>query len=103
MNRAARLFAVLAVAFTGVAWAQEVESSPPVYDGLSTLWILIAAAMVFLMQAGFGMVESGLIRTKNASNVLMKNLLDFCFAALGFYVFGYAIMYGSEGPFVGTE
>ncbi|MEM1180259.1 MAG: ammonium transporter [Acidobacteriota bacterium] len=104
MNRAAVFLSiVLALAASGAAWAQEVESPPPVYDGLSTLWILMAAAMVFLMQAGFGMVESGLIRTKNSANVLMKNLLDFCFAALGFFVFGYAIMYGSEGAFVGTE
>ena len=63
-------------------------------DGLSTLWVLLAAFLVFFMQAGFGMVEAGLIRTKNAGNVLMKNLLDFCFAALGYFVFGYAIMLG---------
>jgi Amt family ammonium transporter len=67
------------------------------------LWVLLAAFMVFLMQAGFGMVEAGFIRSKNAANVLMKNVLDFCFAALGFFVFGYAIMYGGEGLIVGTS
>ena len=72
-------------------------------DGLSTLWVLLAAFLVFFMQAGFGMVEAGLIRTKNAGNVLMKNLLDFCFAALGYFVFGYAIMYGTAGLLVGTQ
>ncbi|MEM7583555.1 MAG: ammonium transporter [Acidobacteriota bacterium] len=93
---------MLCLAAGGVL-AQESAPAEQEWDGLSTLWVLIAAALVFLMQAGFGMVEAGLIRTKNAANVLMKNLLDFCFAALGFYMFGYAIMYGSEGPIVGTE
>ena len=73
------------------------------FDAVSTLWVLMAAFLVFFMQAGFAMVEVGMIRTKNAANVLMKNLLDFCFAALGFFFFGYALMYGSDGPFVGTS
>ena len=73
------------------------------WDGLSTLWVLLAAVLVFFMQAGFGMVEAGLIRSKNAANVLMKNLMDFCFAALGFFIFGYAIAYGSDGLFLGTD
>ena len=54
------------------------------------------------MQAGFGMVEAGLIRAKNAANILMKNLMDFCFASLGFFMFGYAIMYGGEGALFGS-
>jgi Amt family ammonium transporter len=66
------------------------------FDGLSTLWVLLAAFLVFFMQAGFGMVEAGLIRTKNAGNVLMKNMLDFCFPAPGHFAFGCAIMYGTS-------
>ena len=73
------------------------------FDGLSTLWVLLAAMLVFFMQAGFGLVEAGLVRTKNAANVLMKNLLDFSFAALGYFVFGYAIMFGTEGLLFGTR
>jgi Amt family ammonium transporter len=73
------------------------------FNALDTLWILLAAILVFFMQAGFGMVEAGLIRSKNAANVLMKNLMDFCFAALGFFMFGYAIMYGTEGLLVGSD
>jgi Amt family ammonium transporter len=73
------------------------------FDSVSTLWILLAAILVFFMQAGFSVLEAGLVRTKNAGNVLMKNLLDFCFAALAYFVFGYAIMYGSEGLLFGTE
>ena len=73
------------------------------FNAVNTMWILLAAFLVFFMQAGFGMVEAGLVRTKNAANIIMKNLLDFCFAALGYFIFGYAIMYGGPGFFVGTE
>ena len=73
------------------------------WNALDTFWVLFAAILVFFMQAGFGMVEAGLIRSKNAANVLMKNVMDFCFAALGYFIFGYAIMYGSAGLIFGTE
>ena len=73
------------------------------FNALDTLWILLAAFLVFFMQAGFGMVEAGLVRTKNAANIIMKNLLDFCFAVLGYFMFGYAIMYGAGGSIIGTE
>jgi Amt family ammonium transporter len=94
-------FAVLATpSAVAVGAAQTADSG---FNALDTLWILLAAILVFFMQAGFGMVEAGLIRSKNAANVLMKNLMDFCFAALGFYMFGYAIMYGTEGLLVGSD
>jgi len=73
------------------------------WDAVSTLWVLVAAVLVFFMQAGFSMVEAGLIRAKNAANVLTKNLMDFCFGALGYFIFGYAIMFGTAGLLVGTE
>jgi len=69
--------------------------------GVDTLWVLIAAFMVFIMQAGFGMLEAGLIRTKNTCNVLMCNFLDFCMASVGFFIFGYAIMFGVGNGFMG--
>jgi Amt family ammonium transporter len=72
------------------------------YNALNTLWILLAAFLVFFMQAGFGMLEAGLIRAKNASNMLMKNMLDFCIASLGFFIFGYAIMFGGSEALFGT-
>ena len=105
MNRTFLHFAVLVV-LIGTVPAMASQDAPTVetvFNGLDTLWVLIAAAMVFFMQAGFGMVETGLIRSKNAANVLMKNLMDFCFAALGFFVFGYAIAYGGDGPLFGTS
>ncbi|MBU1026766.1 MAG: ammonium transporter [Candidatus Margulisbacteria bacterium] len=70
--------------------------------GLDTLWVLIAAFLVFFMQAGFGMVEAGFIRAKNACNILTKNFLDFCMASIGFFVFGYAIMFGVGNGFAGV-
>ena len=73
------------------------------FNALDTLLVLAAAVLVFFMQAGFAMLEAGLVRAKNAVNVLTKNLLDFCFAAIGFFIFGYAIMFGGDGPFVGTS
>ena len=69
--------------------------------GLDTVWVLIAAFLVFFMQAGFGMVEAGFIRAKNACNILTKNFLDFCMASLGFFAFGYAIMFGAGNGLLG--
>ena len=78
-------------------------ATEPVFNALDTLWILLAAFLVFFMQAGFGMLEAGLVRSKNAANIIMKNLLDFCFAALGYFIFGYAIMYGAGNLLFGTS
>ena len=68
---------------------------------LDTLWVLLAAFLVFFMQAGFGMVEAGLTRAKNAVNILMKNTMDVGMASLGFFVFGYAIMFGAGNGLFG--
>ncbi|MDH4297022.1 MAG: ammonium transporter [Cyclobacteriaceae bacterium] len=59
------------------------------------IWLCLAAFLVFFMQAGFAMVETGLTRAKNSVNIMMKNLLDFSFGALLFWAIGYAIMYSS--------
>ena len=48
-----------------------------VFSGIDTLWVLLGAALVFFMQAGFAMVETGFTRAKNAGNIIMKNLMDF--------------------------
>ncbi|MFR9602860.1 MAG: ammonium transporter [Rikenellaceae bacterium] len=62
---------------------------------LDTVWILLAAMLVFIMQAGFAMVESGFARSKNTANILMKNLLDFSVGSILFWAVGFGIMYGS--------
>jgi Amt family ammonium transporter len=61
-----------------------------------TIWFLMGAALVFFMQAGFAMVESGFTRAKNAANIIMKNLMDFCFGALCFVTIGFAIMMSED-------
>ena len=59
-------------------------------------WFLIGAALVFWMQAGFAMVETGFTRAKNAGNIIMKNLMDFCIGTIVFSLLGYTIMMGED-------
>ncbi len=68
-----------------------------------TLWVLVAAFLVFFMQAGFAMVESGFTRAKNAVNILMKNLMDFSMGSIAYWAIGFAIMFGTGGWFMGTS
>lgn len=67
-------------------------------------WFLIGAALVFWMQAGFAMVETGFTRAKNAGNIIMKNLMDFCIGTVMFCLLGYSLMMGEDalGGLVGT-
>jgi ammonium transporter, Amt family len=63
---------------------------------IDTIWVLIAAALVFWMQAGFAFVEAGFTRTKNTVNILMKNLIDFSFGSISFFLIGYGLMFGAD-------
>ena len=87
-----RLF-ILLFLFPASLWAQDALSETPVRStdteaineivtGLNTVWMLLAAMLVFFMQPGFALVEAGFIRTKNTANVLMKNLIDFMFGSI---------------------
>lgn len=70
---------------------------------LDTVWVLVAAFLVFFMQAGFAMVEAGFTRAKNASNIIMKNLMDFAIGSIVFFIIGFGIMFGdSLGGFIGS-
>ena len=60
------------------------------------VWFLIGAALVFFMQCGFAMVESGFTRAKNAGNIIMKNLMDFCIGSVMFILIGYSLMFGEN-------
>lgn len=103
--------AFVALLFTPIASAQEAVAEAPELTAESIgalpqatgdiLWLIVAAVLVFFMQAGFAMVESGLTRAKNACNIMMKNLLDFSFGAIAFLAVGYALMYGTGSGFVG--
>lgn len=98
--------AMLAVMFFALSSGKSFAEGVTTYAtsaGIDTLWVLIAAFLVFIMQAGFGMLEAGLIRTKNTCNVLMNNFLDFCMASMGFFMFGYAIMFGTGNGFMGMD
>ncbi len=70
-------------------------------NNIDLLWIVIAAALVMFMQAGFTALETGLTRAKNSINVAMKNITDFILSVLIFFVVGYAIMFGSGNGFMG--
>jgi Amt family ammonium transporter len=63
---------------------------------IDTMWVLIAAAFVFLMQAGFAMVETGFTRAKNAGNIIMKNIMDFSVGSLVYWFIGFSIMFGTD-------
>ncbi len=70
---------------------------------IDTLWVLIAAFLVFFMNLGFAMVESGLCRVKNAVNILAKNFIVFAVSSLAFYVLGFGLMFGDGNGFIGLK
>ncbi len=71
------------------------------FSAVDTIWTLLAAALVFFMQAGFAMVETGFTRAKNAGNIIMKNLMDFSLGSLFFWLIGFGLMFAGDGAFVG--
>ena len=79
------------------------EKVATIATGLDTVWVLVAAFLVFFMQAGFGMVEAGFIRAKNTCNILTKNFLDYCVASIMFLLVGYAFMFGKGGGLIGLS
>ncbi|HEX2956735.1 MAG TPA: ammonium transporter [Chitinispirillaceae bacterium] len=84
--------------------AQDLESGSHLKISIDTVWTLIAAFLVFFMQAGFAMVETGFTRAKNASNIMMKNLMDFALGSVAFWVLGFGLMFGTNlGGFIGTD
>ncbi len=71
------------------------------YSAVDTIWVLLGAALVFFMQAGFAMVETGFTRAKNAGNIIMKNLMDFSLGTLVFWLIGFGLMFAGDGAFIG--
>lgn len=70
---------------------------------LDTLWVLVTAMLVFFMNLGFAMVESGFARAKNCVNILSKNFIVFAASSLGFLVLGWGLMFGDGNPFIGLQ
>jgi ammonium transporter, Amt family len=101
--------AVLIVLVSGMA-ASAQGTSPTVEElaadlrvGMDTMWVMIAAMLVFFMNAGFCMLETGFCRQKNAVNILSKNLIVFAMSTIAYWVLGFGLMFGNGNPFVGTE
>ena len=67
--------------------------------GTEGVWFLIGAALVFFMQCGFAMVETGFTRAKNAGNIIMKNLMDFCIGTVVFILIGFGLLCGENAFF----
>ncbi|MCL4868668.1 MAG: ammonium transporter [Anaerolineae bacterium] len=96
------------LAFRGRVLAQGDPVTTELTDGIitqiDTIWLFIGAALVFFMQAGFAMVESGFSRAKNAANLMLKNVIDFSAGSLLYFAIGFGLMYGeSAGGILGTS
>lgn len=80
--------------------AEAAAAAPSGINAIDTVWVLLGAMLVFFMQPGFAMVEAGFTRSKNTSNILMKNFLDFMIGTVLFWAMGFGVMY-SMGDFMG--
>ena len=99
--------AILLVLVSGMAaHAQDAsleEVTANLQVGLDTMWVMVAGMLVFFMNAGFCMLETGFCRQKNAVNVLSKNLIVFALSTIAFWVLGFGLMFGNGNGFIGTE
>ena len=71
------------------------------FSSIDTVWVLLGTVLVFFMQAGFAMVETGFTRAKNAGNIIMKNLMDFSIGTIVFWFLGFGLMYKGTNAFIG--
>lgn len=72
-------------------------------EAINAVWILVSAGFIFLIPAGFALIEAGAVRRKNRSAALIKNLFSACLAAIVFWLFGYGLGFGNPKYFVGHE
>jgi Amt family ammonium transporter len=87
-------FSLIVMLLIGVGKVTAQDSNNSTLDLVANLWMLIAGSLVFFMNAGFAMLETGFGRTNNATNVLAKNLIVFCVSALAYWMFGFGLMFG---------
>ena len=86
----------------GAGLLAQAEAVEAVQVNLNIVWTLVAACLVMFMQAGFAMVESGFTRSKNAVNIIMKNLADFGIGSVAFFLVGFGLMFGASNGYFGT-
>jgi ammonium transporter, Amt family len=115
LSRTRRIFYLaLTIAFVLTARAFAEQAAPATVESVAadlsarsvetdTIWTLVTAFLVFWMQAGFAFVETGLTRAKNTVNILMKNMMDFCFATVAFWFVGFGVMFGAGTDWFGTS
>ena len=100
------LAGMLAAVLITAAPAAAQELTPAEYNTalLASLWLIVAGCLVFMMQAGFALVEAGLTRAKNLGNIMAKNLADMAIGALAFWAVGFGFAFGSDGgSLIGTD
>lgn len=99
------LFLLLSVSVSGFALEGKIDGKQvsELKYALDTVWVLIAAILVFFMQAGFAMVEAGFTRAKNAVNIMMKNMIDLSIGTLNYWFLGFGIMFGLGNGFMGMS
>lgn len=101
-----RMTLLLIIILSGTVFADEVLTLEGIKEELQTnvniVWTCIAAFLVFFMQAGFAMVETGFTRAKNSVNILMKNLMDFAVGSIVFFFIGFGLMFGVSNGLFGT-
>jgi ammonium transporter, Amt family len=95
------LVALLGLPVLGLADDAAPITADAVQNNLNFVWTCVAAFLVFLMQAGFAMVEAGFTRAKNACNIMMKNMMDFSVGALAFWAVGFGLMFGASNGYFG--
>jgi Amt family ammonium transporter len=95
------LVSIIVMGWGIAAHAQDEVSAADVQAVLDNIWVIVAAVLVIFMNAGFGMLETGFCRQKNAVNILAKNLIVFALATLSFWAIGFSFMFGSGGGFIG--
>lgn len=98
-----RMLIASALCWPVLSFADDPITADAVQNNLNFVWTLVAAFLVFLMQAGFAMVETGLTRAKNATNIMMKNMMDFCIGSLAFWAVGFGLMFGATNGLFGTS
>jgi ammonium transporter, Amt family len=106
VGKAVGLLIVLMLMTTIIAKSAHAQTDPDVstttINAVNTMWTLVAAFLVFAMQSGFVMLEAGFARSREAVNILVEGIADTCICGITFWLWGYAFMFGTGSPFIGT-